>query len=55
MDLTDEDRECLEKFDVIRKDLNKDLGQAGERPPHYESSSSEEVGTHEMLIAEVRT
>ena len=57
MDMSDEDRDCLEKFREIRrnivKDLSAELPDGGAHQPDYESTRGEEVGTHEMLISEV--
>ena len=59
MDMSDEDRECMEKFREIRRAMVKDLTKDGdimEAQPDYESSrGDEEIGTHEMLMAEVNT
>lgn len=54
-ELTAEDRACLDEFQHIRSLLVNQAGWSpskGEDLPNYQTPGSEEVGTHELLIAE---
>lgn len=59
-ELSPEDRSCLEDFFVLRRNLMSEVGSTGggydntkeDEPPHYRNPHQEDVGTHELLIAE---
>ena len=58
-ELSSEDRACLDEYHHIRGVLLRDFGWSAstreEDLPQYRSVQIEEVGTHELLIAEVRS
>ena len=52
-ELTPEDRACLDEFNTLRAQMYREMGGRDEDSlPRYRSSTGEEVGTHELLIAE---
>jgi calcium-dependent protein kinase len=59
-ELSPEDRACLDDFLVLRRGLISEVGSSGggfdhgkeDEPPHYRNAGQEDVGTHELLIAE---
>jgi hypothetical protein len=54
--MSDEDRDCLEKFRDIRRALVSDLGAElgeGHQADYNSVHGADEIGTHEMLISEV--
>lgn len=57
-ELTPEDITCLDEFDNMRSSLMREMGRQSESKNDelqaYRSNDAEDVGTHELLIAEVR-
>ncbi len=54
-ELSVEDRICLDEFVSLRVNLLREIGSnVDEDLPFYKTNSHDEVGTHELLIAEVR-
>lgn len=59
-ELSPEDRACLDDFFALRRNLISEIGSTGggfdntkeDEPPHYRNANQEDVGTHELLIAE---
>ena len=52
------DRECLDEFVQVRHSLCYDIDMSAKEEDalvHYVSNEVEEMSTHELLIAEVRT
>ncbi len=57
-DLSPEDRNCLDDFANLRKALVRETSSSGslsqdEDLPFYQNKEPEDVGTHELLMAEV--
>lgn len=54
-ELSVEDRICLDEFVSLRANLLREIGSNVEEDlPFYKSTQHDEVGTHELLIAEVK-
>ena len=52
------DRECLDEFVKVRHQLANEIDMPAVEEDaliHYQSTEVEEMSTHELLIAEVRT
>lgn len=58
-EMSNDDRSCLDDFLNLRHSLISETGANGfgkeDDPPHYRGVPGEDVGTHELLIAEVRS
>lgn len=56
-EISNDDRTCLDDFLHLRQSLMSETGTGSygkeDDPPHYRGVPGEDVGTHELLIAEV--
>lgn len=52
-ELTPADRDCLDDFVALRKEMVKEMSGCEDSLPRYEEDDAEEMSTHELLISEV--